>query len=251
MQMLYKELENELVNVHTKLRNELTDILTMINIIGDDCDIVVSNKVFMDRNVSDFYIYDAFDDCKRIREKYPIINEKALAIEKEFLEKLFLKYEDIQSCWFLSSYITTHALIYSAILFRTIVHFNAFNIYLISRFLETYPYKYEYHLEYGNDLLNLYNGVLRNCNINEEINRQYNYVFDKSIAKSKWYILREYHRNLLDYNYDVNYFENVFSNGFETKQKAIYEIENMSKFIPRHYKINNCCFGITEYIEFF
>lgn len=253
--MLRNELEKELIEIHAKLRNELSDILTMINLTGDDCGITIQERIFLDRPNSNFNTDEAYEDCIKIRKQYPIINDKALAVEKEFLEKMFSEYEDIQSCWLMHSYITKHILIYSAIMFRTVMHFQAFNFYFIEKFLETYPYKYEYHLESGNDLLNLYNGILKDFDKHEEIERLYFRVFTDtrySIKRTKWYILREYHRHLLgEDSSDINYLENVLPRGILTKQEAINTMNNMGNFFPHHYQINNCFLGTMQYIEFF
>lgn len=248
--MFLSELDSILEKSYSDLKKVLEPILIMIKLENKK----ISLKSYNEHFTRDIYTGDAFDDVKTLNDMF-CLNDDILKVEKQYLDILFGHYKQIHSIWKLGEFIKYHTMAYFALMFDKKTYKVLMRIY-VRDFFETYPFDYEYYLIKGEDLLEF----SKKCkyNVNKELHRQYSgilFAIKYTIKKTKWYILRNNHRYLLNNPsniQDLNYFDNIYKKGISTKKETIKLLNDLkqSEFIPK-YKCGESHVGCNHEIIFF
>lgn len=203
--ILHDEFEPLTLELHEKLREELTPILMMIHLNGLNCQLAV------DRNRSTVNTRQAFLDCIVLNGNYEL-NETILKIEKEYLDKLFGHFKSIQRSWPMFDFVNNHMSVFLALMFRESKYYINMMYHYVDNIYQSHPHKYEFFVIKGQDLL----GWDHNYQTNRELWRKSTHLYndDYCIKKTKYYIIMENHRYLLkNKEEDLGFYINMTKRG--------------------------------------
>jgi hypothetical protein len=242
--IIYKECEDLIEKSYSAFRELMNPTLMIIKLGGFKGTLVCDTSPWRGGEIDSPSLKDIITDCETLSKMYPLSKE-ILNLEEKYFNKFFQNFNVIQDSWHIMDLKKFHIMPFLALMTGQKQAYVWIIESLIDKYWNCYPVKWDVYIMKGQNILDRIKKWDKDGIKHMEDERRINNVdiYNYSIKKTKWYLLRRYYRNLpYREDKDLGYTENVYERGLSSKTKALEAMEKdkNTDFEPHH----KCSMGV-------